>query len=459
MDFSYATWAKDELGVEVDPRLEIRELEGDDERGIYVKDKAIPPQSTLARVPFSSLLTIEQLPRFPILSKVAKLLTREDDILALMLIHERHRGAKSKWSKHIACLPKQYHSIANYSDEDLELIKGCNLQSVAKKWKTQIQQDYDEVMQHLSDAGLRNSSTSIFSQITIELYRWCLSTIWSRFISIEYRSGKVLRAMVPLIDFLNHNPKIEVGHHYHQADDYLYLVAGGQQRFKQGDELFLNYGPLSNSKLLMLYGFCLLDNPFNDVEIWATMTTSTMSLPNIRIFEKKQRILESLGILPNRIDNESPDSTNVIASYNFPIRASDLLNTDNNDIITKHDILIFLRLQHSDTEEISRWTEAQWSALLAGRQRLSVSNERQALQSLLEAVESMINGYTNSLEEDAEVLSPLLEGNKKKHQVFIHPSNHCMHAAMLTYGEKHLLKMVKAIITSLIANFDIDENP
>jgi hypothetical protein len=35
----------------------------------------------------------------------------------------------------------------------------------------------------------------------------------------------------------------------------------------QGDELFSNYGPLSNEKLLFAYGFALSNNPFDAVSV------------------------------------------------------------------------------------------------------------------------------------------------------------------------------------------------
>jgi hypothetical protein len=38
---------------------------------------------------------------------------------------------------------------------------------------------------------------------------------------------------------------------------------GPHQSFKEGSQIFLNYGVRDNSKLLDTYGFCLHDNPFD----------------------------------------------------------------------------------------------------------------------------------------------------------------------------------------------------
>jgi hypothetical protein len=41
-------------------------------------------------------------------------------------------------------------------------------------------------------------------------YRWALSQVWSRFISISVaRHGQVLKAMAPFFDMINHDPKAQ----------------------------------------------------------------------------------------------------------------------------------------------------------------------------------------------------------------------------------------------------------
>lgn len=43
------------------------------------------------------------------------------------------------------------------------------------------------------------------------------------------------------------------------------------QGWTSGSEVKFSYGPLPNSRLLLLHGFCLPDNAFEAVELWAMM--------------------------------------------------------------------------------------------------------------------------------------------------------------------------------------------
>lgn len=43
------------------------------------------------------------------------------------------------------------------------------------------------------------------------------------------------------------------------------------QDWAAGSEVTFSYGPLPNSRLLLLHGFCLPDNAFEAVDLWAMM--------------------------------------------------------------------------------------------------------------------------------------------------------------------------------------------
>jgi len=60
--------------------------------------------------------------------------------------------------------------------------------------------------------------------------------------------------MIPYFDMLNHNPSSKISHYNNNTHVILYT----KQKINQNHEIFLNYGPeLSNTKLLMLYGFVI----------------------------------------------------------------------------------------------------------------------------------------------------------------------------------------------------------
>ena len=407
MDSSYTTWVKDDLNVQIDPRIDIHKFaDGDDERGIYA-NADIPAQTTLAIVPFSSLLTIEQVKRVPAIAKLRSI-CREDDLLALMLFHEQHLGVSSKWSQHIALLPKEYHSIINHTEEELELIKGSNLYLIAKQWKQQVEEDFDALQDVLTKHGLKEEN-SIFHQFSMDKYLWCLSTIWSRFISIE-KKGAVLRAMVPMVDFLNHHPKAQVGHAYNAADDKFYLFTG--ETFSAGKEIFLNYGHVPNSRLMMLYGFALLDNPFSSVDLWATMETSRSHGGSTKL--------------------------SILQSLQLQTQSSFKLEKDK----IPDELIKFLRVQHLDTNDLNIKSVADLCE--AVKKPLSPNFERKVWEGLKEAVNGMLDAYSTNIEEDEMQLVELGLLNEKReyNNTFCHPMYHKKHSLIMIYTEKAVLQSI-----------------
>jgi hypothetical protein len=89
LDGAYLLWASSSLGLLVDPSIEVR-IQGEDERGLYCKG-GMQAQATLAVAPFSSLLTVECADSIPCI-KTLRAQLREDDVLALLLVHELALG-------------------------------------------------------------------------------------------------------------------------------------------------------------------------------------------------------------------------------------------------------------------------------------------------------------------------------------------------------------------------------
>lgn len=83
------------------------------------------------------------------------------------------------------------------------------------------------------------------------------------------RGGRAQKAMAPVFDMFNHDPWSSTVHGFQETNQCLHLVT--LQDWRAGCEVRFCYGPLSNSRLLLLHGFCVPDNPFDAVELWATM--------------------------------------------------------------------------------------------------------------------------------------------------------------------------------------------
>eukprot|EP01039_Chlorochromonas_danica_P000768 gene768-833_t len=405
IDTSYATWARQDLKIITDPRLEIQQfLEGDDERGIYAKS-TIPSNATLAVAPFTSLLTITHATNIPELAPLQGH-CREDDLLSLLLLYEKH-----------------------VMDDDLVFIQGTNLYNLAIRWKQQVKDDFQELVIILEKHGLRQptgsdkettiSPSKIYDSMSFEDYLWCLSTIWSRFITVD-RQGHLYRAMVPVVDLLNHHPAATVCHQFRSHEDRFYLIA--PKGCEEGQEVYLNYGPLPNSKLMMLYGFALLTNTHHTVDLWASMD------PKCSHYSLKMSLLKKAGIVV--------DQPFTLTGQGLPLN-----------------LLLFLRLQHLEGKELLASSSKKLLERL--QHPISVENEKRVLEVLDNVVRNMLAGYPRSLAEDKQKLEEwgLLSASGDNCSAdFCHPMHHEKHSLMLVFSDKVILHSVLDEIEGQLQN-------
>lgn len=120
------------------------------------------------------------------------------------------------------------------------------------------------------------------------------------------RQGKKLKAMAPVFDMFNHDPSASTVHGFQETNECLHLVT--LQAWESGSEVRLNYGPLSNSRLLLLHGFCLPDNLFDAVELWAKMEEGA---PDYAV---KRKVIFGPNHLANMFSASVPLGTHVYRS-------------------------------------------------------------------------------------------------------------------------------------------------
>ena len=357
---SYLQWSQEALGISFNQPIHVNnclELE----RGLCCTQN-IKADSIVLTIPHDCLFSIKCITsssQFYSLTSVC----REDDLLALNLLHEKYAvGKQSKWANHISILPESYDNIINYSTNELSYLEGSNLHRLAIVWQNQVKQDFTSLYRILSEEGFNVSS---FSWLTYDNYLWALSTIWTRFVTLDYGEQQ-LKTMIPVFDLLNHSPTSRVGHFNDLQRRCLYLYSA--QEWKAGEEIFLNYGHLSNYRLLMLYGFTVFggSNPYDAVDVWLNMSETAP------YYQLKKETLEGLHIN----DNEP-----------FQITLDHI----------PANLLTCLRVHLA--------TESDVCKLSAAAQPLSVDNEREVIVALESALEGMLAAYPSSVEEDECLLA------------------------------------------------------
>ena len=398
----YLKWASDSLDVYYNNSIDIRDYDVNNniERGIVNYQDVISKDTILFSIPFSKLLTIESIIQDDnhILSSLLSIL-QEDDILSLLLIYEKLKGSESLWSMHIDILPSKYDSIPNYTDEELDELKGTNIYTIGKHWKEQIKDDYNKLMDtninndiKVKDIFIHHFNNNTYT-ISYDMYLWALSTIWSRFISVSINkcndSKKIVRrAMVPLIDLLNHDPNSTTSHILTESNDFIIISSNDTML----GEIYLNYGLCNNSRLLQLYGFTIVNNPYESVDIFINMT--------INKTKEVEKVLNILNITYNEPYKLTTASLNqkLLASLRLLYCPSNILKNDMK-------LLKFLRTSNDDVEE-------------------------KVISTLRKTLHTMLSEYPHSIDDDELIL------NDKR----VSENNRYFNAVNLRYSEKLILR-------------------
>uniref|UniRef100_U9SLF9 SET domain-containing protein n=1 Tax=Rhizophagus irregularis (strain DAOM 181602 / DAOM 197198 / MUCL 43194) TaxID=747089 RepID=U9SLF9_RHIID len=336
----------------------------------------------------------------PIISSVKPPLSVEDTLAVFLLFIksriERYEGRQA----HVKLLPTSYTTSVCFTDEELEICSGSSLYHITKQLKQQIRDDY---LQLLNNLFSKHPDLFPLEKFTQNDYMWALCAIWSRGMDFQL-PGKQFRCIAPFADMLNHSPDVQLCHTYNPQSDSLQILAG--KDYTIGEQVFINYGSVPNNRLLRLYGFVLPNNPYDTYDL--VLTTH----PLAPLYAQKVTLLESAGLQVNAT---------------FPLTLSDPLPLD---------VLRYLRIQRLSSSEIST-VEAKRGA----RNIVSARNEAEILKALIEACESLLDGFSVPLEKlEANIASSVYQKSDNKWA-----------AAHVSIGEQKIIKMTLQKTRELLA--------
>ncbi|TMW56044.1 hypothetical protein Poli38472_008692 [Pythium oligandrum] len=377
----YNEWAADGLGITLCTDF-VYDVDEDGERGVFIAED-IAPQTQVLSIPLGSLLTtlwVEQQHEDAVYARVLSWVEAqesspedgvdvEDDVLATTLLYERFIARdKSKWWRHLQLLPTTYHNALYFTDKEVEMLQGSTVCYIAQQMKTNVDAGFARLKQTLfadiADAVVTHHPERSIEQVeacfSLENYKWALSTIWSRFVSLQIASATFRKAMAPVFDMLNHDPDAEMSHHFDTETQTFQLTS--YQHWSAGSQLCINYGALSNHKLLTLYGFVLPENPFDAVEMWLPMDPSSTSE-----FETKVKLLEEIDV-----DHE-------VTPFELTVDELDEL------------LLIVMRIQVLECESSETFQES--AQRITNGDSANTENELTALSRLVVIMQQTIQSY------------------------------------------------------------------
>ncbi|CAI5744647.1 unnamed protein product [Peronospora destructor] len=441
----YNEWAIEKLKVQIttDFVYEYPDDGCETDRGVYIAED-VTPHTEVFSIPLDSTFTLKCLQKNEVLQRIAffQQLTpeQEDDQLAIALLYEKFiQGSKSKWFTHIEVLPTTYHNVLYFEQDQLRALKGSSLFLIAQQMEEKVAEDYKRLKQSVLLELFENVKEDIdfdkFDEFfSFDNYKWALSTIWSRFVSLrldealplleeEYglmeenrtpmmkslsglTAKQSFKAMVPVFDMLNHDPEAEMFHFFDTASQRFKLVS--YQHWNAGAQMFINYGPLSNHKLLSLYGFVVIGNQYDAVEMWLPMDERFTKL-----FKEKEHLLLTSGL------DHATNSFELVAD-------------ESNDLL-----LIAARIQEIDCETAEKFEVLATRAL--DGEMVSMENEQEALTRLIYTLEKMLKAFPTSIEEDDKLLESWENDLGKQGDEQSQSLNHERMAVVVRRSDKYIL--------------------
>ncbi|CCC12973.1 hypothetical protein SMACR_06115 [Sordaria macrospora] len=357
-------------------------------------------------IPSSILWTVEHAYADPLLGpalcSVQPPLSPEDTLTTyLLFVRSRESGYDGQRS-HVAALPTSYSSSIFFTEEELEVCAGTSLYTITKQLEQSIEDDHRALVMQLF---IQHRDLFPLDKFSIEDYKWALCTVWSRRMDFQLRDGKSMRLLAPFADMLNHSSEAKPCHVYDVSSGNLSVLAG--KDYEPGDQVFINYGSVPNSRLLRLYGFVIPGNP-ND-----TYDLVLSTHPQAPFYEQKHKLWVSAGL----------DSTSTI-----PLTLTDPLPKN---------VLRYLRIQRADASDLAAMALQNAKA----DEKVSDSNEVEILQFLVESFGHLLGGFGTPLEKLEEQLA----------QGVYSPGGNAWAAAHVSLGEQRVLRLAKKRAEDLLS--------
>lgn len=375
------------------------------ESGVCVVAKEeVEAGSTVIGVPYEQLLTVERVKKYEPLRRVfveqEQLNNFPDEVLAIGLMHAAVTGEACPWYKHVVTFPVDgINSTMMWTEEELGELKGTNVYLLTQMMNKQIDADWEAV-----HVALKQIYPDILGGISLSIYKWAMSMIYSRAVGIANKDGEYERVIPPVLDFVNHNPveATETADVFDFDKETMMLNFKVAKDKRAGEECFAVYGPYSNAKLAYSYGFIVPQNNHRAIDLW------TKAGPQTSFGERKQQLLSE-----NALTKEQ--------KYDFE-------GTIRPDYVSPA-LLSTLRILNATAEELQMGDQIQKAFM---GKMITPRNEEAAYASLLELLAANYN--KDRLASDKLLLHDLLVANTPR-------SHRKVIALFVRIDEQELFKM------------------
>ncbi|XP_063227540.1 SET domain-containing protein 4 isoform X1 [Bacillus rossius redtenbacheri] len=193
-------------------------------------------------------------------------------VLAAFITWERHLGHESRWDAYIRSLPREYTTPLMLSGREKAALP-TYLRDGVHVQERMVVEAYKQLVSTIGKRSLcEHCGKSLLADVfSFPSFQWAWNTVNTRAVYVKPTTSAVkLRdentlALAPFLDLFNHscltNTTVE-----ETAEAYCLFSSG---EWQPNSQVFISYGPHSNCKLYLEYGFVVRSNPHDVVPVTA----------------------------------------------------------------------------------------------------------------------------------------------------------------------------------------------
>lgn len=246
----------------------------------FVANSDLESGTVITKTPLHAVLSLEHAFLFPEFLPVmeGRLQDLSDtDLNALFLAFLRHYYRRSgnkdgaidaqlDFSGYIQSLPSHVDLPLHFTDMEFEEMQGSAIADLCRRRNKAVLKVFKRILKTLN-----HDHPSAIPELVEDDFLWGLSVVWSRIhrVGAKDRNGQwqAAPALVPLADIFNMAPSEELMNVVCRTDDdSKHFLCSTTKPVSSGSQLLVLYSSAPhrhNGRLLMDYGFCLRDNPWD----------------------------------------------------------------------------------------------------------------------------------------------------------------------------------------------------
>ncbi|XP_054830785.1 SET domain-containing protein 4 isoform X2 [Eublepharis macularius] len=220
--------------------------------------------------------------------------------LCTFLIAEKYIHKKSLWQPYLDILPETY-TCPMYLEQEAVNLFPEPLRRKAQEQRSLVKELYVAAKSFFFSLQplFPDDVESVFNY---RAFQWAWCTINTRTVYMKHSQKECFSrdpdnyALAPYLDLLNHSPTVQVKAAFNEKTQCYEIRT--LSHCAKNKEVFINYGPHDDQRLLLEYGFVAASNPHNSVHV-GTDSLLTYLIPEDKQKHTKVSILQEHKLLDN----------------------------------------------------------------------------------------------------------------------------------------------------------------